>query len=334
MESISWQGPQRSDMRAFDVRLLVMDVTTDFDLFLDVDGHMVLFAPAPYRWSLGEIERLREAGHKALQYRASDWERVAVYERIRIIPPVDMGLPPRERLTQITEIAASLTRVLYEHPISEAMVAQTRMVADSMVATISEDPTSVTALTKLARHDLYTYYHSSRVAAYAVALAIQMSATDQSHLREMAYGCFVHDIGKNRVDLSVLNKAGKLTDSEFALLRQHPLFGHEQLAAAGVSTVGLEIVQHHHERIDGKGYPHGIAKNELLDEVRIASFADVFDALTTNRPYQDSRSRYEALDFIRFKLMDGLSRDVFRAMVQLLDSDRDVRRLVSTPVGG
>jgi HD-GYP domain-containing protein (c-di-GMP phosphodiesterase class II) len=322
-------------MRAFAVDSIAVESTTDFDLYIAVEGMTVLFASAPYRWGAGELQRLRAAGHASLLYRTEDAEKVLVYEKIRTLPVIEMGLPPRERLVQITSVASELTRVLWEHPISEGLVAQAKYVADQMVATVTEDPTSVTALSKLAHHDYYTYFHSSRVAAYAIALAIQMSARDPVQLRELAYGCFLHDVGKNRVELSVLNKQGPLLPDEMDLLRRHPLFGFDQIKPAGVSTVGLEIIVHHHERLDAKGYPHGIGKNELLDEVRIAAFADVFDALTTNRPYQQSRTRFEALDLIRFKLLDGLSTDVFKAMVELLDGDRNaIRPELAAPVKG
>jgi putative two-component system response regulator len=105
------------------------------------------------------------------------------------------------------------------------------------------------------------------------------------------------------------------------MMKQHPVYGDDVVKGSLLAVTPREIILHHHERFDGTGYPHNLAERELLEEVKIAAFADVFDALTTNRPYQVSRTRFEALDFIRHKLLKNIHRDSFQAMVELLGND-------------
>jgi len=311
-------APRRDSLREISIESLLDNSTSDFDLWLDVSGRLVLFAPAPYQWTRAELTRLLAEGHRKLFYSTEDQSKVEAFVRIAAIPRVDPGLPPAGRILGLTDAAAELTRVLYEHPLSGSALKKGKEIASGMVTTITEDPASIAALGKLAHHDYYTYYHSARVAAYALAIALHMSERAKEHLEAIALGCIFHDVGKSRIDLALLNKQGPLTPEEWTVMRQHPLFGAESVQGSVLEMVPLEIITHHHEKLDGAGYPHNLSGQELLPEVRIAAFADIFDALTTNRPYQVSRTRFEALDLIKNRMLGFLDRDVYKAMIEIL----------------
>lgn len=320
-------APKVENLSTITVSNLTNDSTTDFDLFIKTSNSFTLYAPAPYHWLEGEIDRLQKQGHAALYYFTKDSRKVEAYEQLSKLPSVDMNAAPHERILNLTEVGMELTRVLYDYPLTQASMGKAHQVANQMVETISEDISCVAALGKLANHDYYTYYHSARVSAYAVAIAAQMSLTDTGKLNEIAVGCLLHDIGKSKVDLTVINKPGKLSTIEFQLMRQHPVYGDELVQSSLLSAVPRGIILHHHERLTGDGYPHQLTEHEILKEVRIASFADVFDALTTNRPYQISRTKFEAMDLIRFKLLDTIDKDVFRAMVEILNDHNEKKKL-------
>jgi HD-GYP domain-containing protein (c-di-GMP phosphodiesterase class II) len=228
-----------------------------------------------------------------------------------------MSLEPRKRILNITDVAAELTKFLYEYPLSPSSLAKGSEIAAAMTETMIEDNSCVVALGMLASHDWYTYYHSARVASYSLALAIEMGLTDRDQLEELSLGCLFHDVGKSRIDLNILNKAGPLSSGEWSLVREHPKHGIVVIDATKLGVIPREVILHHHERLDGAGYPHNLKPNELLTEVRIASFADTFDALTTNRPYQPSRTRFEALELIRNRFLAQLDPECFKAMVAL-----------------
>ena len=134
----------------------------------------------------------------------------------------------------------------------------------------------------------------------------------------MALGSLLHDAGKSKIDERILHKNGALTAKEWDDIRRHPEYGVTMLQSSGLGLVPREIVLHHHERFDGSGYPHKLTSNQIIEEVKIAAFADVFDALTTNRPYQVTRSRFEALALIRDKLLPNVHQESYNAMVDLL----------------
>ncbi len=291
---------------------------TDFDLFCEIGGLKILYAPSPYRWSSAEVSRLQADGHVALYFQQRDEAKVKAFERLTGIARVDESLPPARRVQQIMDLAATLTRTFYDYPLTSAMIAKAEEITASLVRCVDEEPHCVQVLGRLAEHDQYTYYHSARVAAYAIAIAIKIGEKNHARLQEIALGCLLHDLGKSKIDLAIINKSEPLTKREWAVMRKHPEYGIELLEDQRLSIVAHEIVLHHHERYDGKGYPHGLSRNEILAEVNIAAFCDVFDALTTTRPYQSARSKFEALDFIRFHLLDAFFEDPYKAMVDIL----------------
>jgi HD-GYP domain-containing protein (c-di-GMP phosphodiesterase class II) len=113
---------------------------------------------------------------------------------------------------------------------------------------------------------------------------------------------------------------GPLSNGEWEVMRSHPVLGHTTVKDSILSHVPREIILHHHEKLDGSGYPDGLDRNSILGEVQIACLADIFDALTSSRSYQQKRSRYEALDFIKHKMLTqkAVAHDPYRALIQCL----------------
>lgn len=308
----------KADSATLSLEQILAGTTTDFALFVLVEGQYVLFASPTYKWDQGEIDRLLQQGHAVLYYHTTDQAKVDAYRKIASIPKVDTTLPPAQRILSITDVGAELTKILYEYPLTSTSYAKGTEIAKQMVDVMREDNTCVAALGKLANHDWYTYYHSARVAAYALSIAIEMGLTDVEQLQEISIGCLFHDVGKSKIDLMILNKTGPLSDPEWLKIRLHPEYGVSVIDDTRLGVVPREIILHHHERLDGSGYPHHLSTHDIMQEVRIAAFADTFDALTTNRPYQPSRSRYDALDLIRHRFLQQLDQDCFKAMLTIL----------------
>lgn len=150
-------------------------------------------------------------------------------------------------------------------------------------------------LVRLAEKDHSTEGHTRRVATLAVQMGEQLGLPE-GRLRQLALGGLLHDIGKLSVPTEILCKPGRLTDEEFKEIRRHPGAGRELLKElGGFSPLVLELVESHHERLDGGGYPNRIAAGELPLEVRILTVADVFDALTADRVYRDAWTQERAL---------------------------------------
>jgi HD-GYP domain-containing protein (c-di-GMP phosphodiesterase class II) len=324
---MNYQPPQametsKAELEAFDPRLLSDGARTDFDIYLKVGGLTVLYAAAPYVWSLAEINRLQVEGHRKLFYRKDDAKRAIVQFKMVNLRPINKSLPPVERICQVTDLAAEFTRVLFNHELTPSAVEKATVIADALRECVEEDPGCVHVLNRLAEHDLYSYMHGARVAAYSLAIAIHQGETKTARLIQIALGALLHDVGNSKVDQKLLHKDGPLSPTEWSQVHQHPELGHAEVARVVLTAVPREIVLRHHEREDGSGYPHQLRSDELIHEVKIAAFADVFDALTSDRPHRKARTNYQALEFIKFSMIRGLHHDSYRSMVELLGTQK------------
>ena len=153
-------------------------------------------------------------------------------------------------------------------------------------------------VTAIELKDLYTRGHSERVSELSVLVAEELGiAYEQRRLTR--YAALLHDVGKVGVPLCVINKAGPLDDHEFAEIQKHPTIGAEILRDIDFLAPAIDIVRFHHERLDGKGYPHGVKEEELSDIVRIVTAVDAFDAMTSTRSYRQALSIEAAIAELR-----------------------------------
>jgi putative nucleotidyltransferase with HDIG domain len=146
--------------------------------------------------------------------------------------------------------------------------------------------------------DPYTSGHSLRVSAYSEAIAKELGLP-QGKIDLIKSAALLHDIGKIGIDKNILNKSGKLEKDEFETIKSHPEIGATIIADLSYLSNISDIIRHHHERNDGKGYPDGLSHNNIPLETSILTIADSFDAMTTNRPYKHSLSLDDALNEIK-----------------------------------
>lgn len=302
----------------FAIDSIIDNSKTDFDLFLHLNRHTVLYGNNGYYWVKSELEELLRGGFTHFLVKPEDEPKIQMYTHMTRLPKIEETLAPDQRMMQIEKVGEVFSRYLYEGDITEACVNEGQKIAKTLTACVLEDPACVNALGALARHDQYIYLHSVRVSAYAVAIAISLGLKDETKLSQIAAGGVFHDIGKKEIPLELLNKAGSLTDAEWQVMRSHPSVGFDLVDDTHLSAVSKAIIRHHHEKPDGSGYPDGLIGMHITPEVEIANLADIFDALTSSRSYQQKRSKYNALQFIKEKLVNKglISKEVFMALIQ------------------
>lgn len=157
---------------------------------------------------------------------------------------------------------------------------------DEISSSVMRNPGALISLARLKTADDYTYMHSVAVCALMVALARQLDF-DEAQTKEAGLSGLLHDLGKALMPMEVLNKPGKLTDEEFRIIKSHPVEGHRLLVDGGtVGAVALDVCLHHHEKIDGSGYPHRLTGEHISVFAKMGAVCDVYDAITSNRPYK------------------------------------------------
>ena len=187
-------------------------------------------------------------------------------------------------------------------------------------------------LVRLGEKDPSTEGHTRRVATLAVALGERLGLPER-RLRQLALGGLLHDIGKLSVANEILNKPARLTDEEFAEVRRHPVAGRQLLTElGGFSTLALDLVESHHERLDGGGYPNCLPANRLAIEVRILTVADVYDALTADRVYREAWSMDRALALLDRDAGEAFDPDCVAALRSLLSAQlRQTSAAIAAP---
>jgi HD-GYP domain-containing protein (c-di-GMP phosphodiesterase class II) len=146
--------------------------------------------------------------------------------------------------------------------------------------------------------DDYTYTHSVNVSTISLLIASKLKLTREEFV-EIGVGAMLHDLGKVKIPLEVLNKPDKLDNDEFEIMKKHPIFTYQLLKGnANISDISKYIAAEHHEKFDGTGYPRGLKGNSINFFARIVSIADVYDALTTDRVYRKAMKPYDAMKII------------------------------------
>ncbi|MBB3997541.1 HD-GYP domain-containing protein [Aureimonas pseudogalii] len=199
-------------------------------------------------------------------------------------------------------------------------------IVTEIVRSIDDNPVAMVKLTRLKSIDAYTYVHSVAVSGFMVSFGRHLGMASET-VHEMGVAGLMHDIGKVRLPPVILTKTGSLDADEIAIIRTHPRHGHEIVEASGFSDLVLDVTMHHHERIDGSGYPERLAGEEISLAARIGAICDVYDAVTTLRPYKRAWSSAEAL--AQMTQWEGhFDRDLLDAFIDFLEQGEETRPIL------
>lgn len=183
---------------------------------------------------------------------------------------------------------------------------------------IERNPNALLSLVRLKNADEYTYLHSVAVCMLMVALAKQLHLSEDQ-IRQAGLAGLLHDVGKMAVPSGVLNKVDKLTDDEFNVIKQHPQRGWEILKSCyQVSDIALDVCLHHHERIDGRGYPDKISGEALTLFARMGAVCDVYDAISSDRCYKKAWGPAESIHKMASWQAGHFDETVFHAFVKTI----------------
>ena len=216
-------------------------------------------------------------------------------------PQVDIAVPPRESqpvgaVSLADEVGRASVLISQSRAVVMALHHEARMgsaldaegclplVAD-ITASVWRNPGALVSLSRLKTHDDYSYMHSVAVCALMVALARQLGQSE-AEARDAGLAGLLHDMGKAVMPAEILKKPGKLTDAEYELIKSHPQRGHDMLKDGSAPPIALDVCLHHHERPDGAGYPFGLKGDQVSKAARMGAICDVYDAITSNRPYK------------------------------------------------
>ncbi|MEO6280129.1 HD-GYP domain-containing protein [Roseateles sp.] len=252
-----------------------------------------------------DLAALQASGVSTVWIDVSAGADVAVVEPAKPSPimvapaaaPVRAPPPPRvsmeaelDRASQVLGRAkVAVTALFGEARLGKAIDSEVCLpIVDDVTSSLARNPSAFVSLARLKDRDDYTYMHSVAVCGLMVALGRHMGLPD-AEVREAGLAGLLHDVGKMQMPLAVLNKPGALTDAEFTVMRTHPERGFDLIKdGSKVPASALDVCLHHHEKIDGTGYPHKLAGDQISLFARMGAVCDVYDAITSTRPYKNA----------------------------------------------
>ena len=211
--------------------------------------------------------------------------------------PVSATAPAAPRVSMAEEMVRATLVVNRSREVVTAIFSEVRLgravdteqclpLVEELTQSVARNPSALISLARLKTKDDYTYMHSVAVCALMVALSRQLGL-DAAQTQAAGFAGLLHDIGKMMTPLELLNKPGALSEAEFDVVRQHPVRGHQALKEGGaVPDEVLDVCLHHHEKMDGTGYPHRLMGPEISLMARMGAVCDVYDAITSTRPYK------------------------------------------------
>lgn len=306
---------------ALDPRSLPPDLPLICNLYIRESGRYVLYREALWPFTKADREWLLASGVDALWIHTSPADELSPQHLITLFNLPDEQVPPVAKAGLLYGSAMAVVRQATASSVSRKTLGDVSELLSLTLSYLACSPTCFATLLSVMRNDFSVYTHAVNVAVYALALGRFIGITDEQELRTLGLGAVLHDVGKARVPSEVLNKAGPLSPEEWTVMRRHPVWGKELLSVVDdLPRVVLSMVAQHHERLDGSGYPEGIAGQNLHQFSKLVAIVDAYDAVTCHRPYRPPHTRYIALSILKKETVGELDPDLFTSFVHLLSS--------------
>jgi putative nucleotidyltransferase with HDIG domain len=279
------------------------------------DTH-TLYRGAEYPVSEDDLQRLRDRKIDMIYVESAAKDQYREY--LKKVAFSETTTDPAVKVGAVAEVIRSVLQDSFESGDAERIVQSTRVLSKVTSKMVQDEDFTTKHLMRVLHHDYGTFTHSANVALYAGMLASEMGYSSED-LEQIVMGGLLHDLGKLEIEEKILCKPDKLDDTELRVMRRHPLLGFIKLAQRKDLTFGqLMMVYQHHERIDGAGYPVGIDQNEIHPWAKLCSVVDVYEALTSNRPYRKALPTETVLSILKHGAGKAFDPDLVSCWIKII----------------
>ncbi len=292
-----------------------------FKVFIKQAGRYVLYAGEDEQFTARHRKKLHDNGVTEVYVQAEQRQSYQSYVE-RHLPQIlgDEAIPLEERSKVLRTAASGIVQDVFDNKLPTGMTKReySRILGfvEKATAFLAREE-ALRQIASLASHDYSIYSHSVQVFVYVTSI-LQALKTPEGLIVETGVGAMLHDLGKMAIDKNLLQKPGPLTEEERRLIQTHPVKGVAFCIGMPVSPAVTACILLHHERMDGSGYPGGISGENIPLHVRALSAADVYDAMTTKRPYSEAATPFEALRVMRDDMPGAFDMDIFKTLVMVL----------------
>lgn len=270
---------------------------TDVFLKATASAPAVLFFRGQEQPDSGSLENLIANRESKLFVRSSDLKEYQRYLRENLTTLLEQ-CDENTAASTLNAVVRDVLNLSFSDGKTQEIVANSKLIASAVCRSIRPDTLTVRQLSSVLHHDYATFTHVSNVAMYCAFFAKSLTFSEVD-VENIVVGGLLHDIGKLKIPEKILIKPAKLDESEFTEIQKHPTLGYQELCERNdLSFAQLMMCYQHHEWIDGSGYPVGITKKELHPWSMLCAIVDVFEALTSHRPYRQPLPYRVALDIM------------------------------------
>jgi len=312
--------------RPIPIDVFQVDEKSVVDLYIKHQDRLMPFLQKGGIFTKDHLVELNRYGLSKIFIRGAEsvafGEYVSAYsDRILTDPTV----PSRVKAATFYVSSINALRKAFDDPNTER-IEKIKNTLKPMLKNIMNNNVLLNDLFSITEHDFNTYNHSVNVGILATALAVHFFKGDSTigiaQLERQSYGYFLHDIGKSKVPLNILKKRGKLSQDEWAVMKKHPEWGYTLLMETGhLTDEAAYISMQHHERPDGSGYPFSMT--DIHPCARICAIADIFDALTSVRPYKKAMRPFEAIEIIKKEAFTEFDHNLLSTFIKMLGPGED-----------
>jgi HD-GYP domain-containing protein (c-di-GMP phosphodiesterase class II) len=318
-------GQKQKQFRIFPLAMLRIDKIMNFEIYLwnKRKNEHVLFCGRNLRFTEAVKERLLDNGISDIYIRDSEQHAFSSYVEKNLGTILDdPGIATEQKADLLYLSLTGVIEDVMSDPRAGDVVPRSQSIVKNACKFLYEQRHALECIMRVCSFDYYTYTHSVNVFVFAMTLGTRVFPKEEV-MDDYGMGALLHDVGKSQVPDEILNCKGKLTKEQFEIMKLHTWYGFEILQEKdGISPLVLDMTLHHHERIDGSGYPDGLAGDQVAREVRCVTISDIFDALTTRRSYKEQMSSFDALKLMRDEMQGHIDPELFRMFVQMISDSK------------
>ncbi len=319
MGEVKSESEARETYFPISIDIFQIDKILNFDLYIRTgrNKEYVLYRSKDLPIEAKDIAHLRERGIEVLYAKREDSVHYRKYLENNLKEILsDKSIPPQKKSEVLYTVTTQAVKEMLEDPRASDLVPRSQHIVEASINYFLRENVAFECMLKVLSFDYYTHTHSVNVSMFAIFLGREVGLEDFELLR-FGMGALLHDLGKCKVDPSIVNFPGKLSPEQFEQMKKHPVYGVEILTQEQKvnDEIILDVVKHHHEKLNGRGYPEGLKDDSVSIYARISAIADIFDALTTRRSYKSAYPTFDALKIMKDQMSEELDPEIFRKFV-------------------
>jgi HD-GYP domain-containing protein (c-di-GMP phosphodiesterase class II) len=301
----------------------------DVSLYIKTGDNYVLYKSNGRDFSSHDHERLSKHGVEFVFVSKSDMDVITCYMEAsaeRLLKSDILNAKAKGKMIYQTSI--NFVDDIFNNPEKATDLNRTKRLIENLLLFLSESPDAINSLESVMTHNYHTFVHSLQVASLTLLMHSEAYSLSRDEMLDVGTGAILHDFGKIFIPQEILNKSGKLNESEIEILKRHPEEGYVFLNNKGVlSPVSLTIIRLHHERCNGSGYPLGLESRDIPRSAQVTGVADVYCTLTTDNHGNKTMPSHIAVQLMRNQMKELFSRHLLDTLEKLVCTE-DVQQFI------